>query len=138
MDWGPTSVISRSDAPNGPLMAFVMVLSHSRRVFLRFFLDARMDAFLDRPMFGRSRRFGAVCKDSSLYDNLKSAVSRAPGRGDPVQPRPSGPRQPIIGFEPRPGRRPPAATRRVGSSATIRYIRDNFFARPRRSRGSTI
>lgn len=27
-------------------MAFVMVPSHSRMVFLRFFLDARMDSFL--------------------------------------------------------------------------------------------
>ena len=27
-------------------MAFVMALSYSRRLFLRFFLDARMDAFL--------------------------------------------------------------------------------------------
>jgi transposase len=27
-------------------MAFVMVLSHSRMIFLRFFLDARMDSFL--------------------------------------------------------------------------------------------
>ena len=29
-----------------PLMAFVMVLSHSRQIFLRFFLDARMENFL--------------------------------------------------------------------------------------------
>ena len=29
-----------------PLMAFVMVLSYSRQIFLRFFLDARMEGFL--------------------------------------------------------------------------------------------
>ena len=29
-----------------PLMAFVMVLSYSRQIFLRFFLDARMENFL--------------------------------------------------------------------------------------------
>ena len=29
-----------------PLMGFVVVLSYSRRIFLRFFLDARMDSFL--------------------------------------------------------------------------------------------
>lgn len=29
-----------------PLMAFVMVLSWSRQIYLRFFLDARMDSFL--------------------------------------------------------------------------------------------
>ena len=34
-----------------PLMAFVMVLSHSRQIFLRFFLDTRMDSFLRRRLY---------------------------------------------------------------------------------------
>ena len=29
-----------------PLMAFLMVLSYSRRIYLRFFLNARMESFL--------------------------------------------------------------------------------------------
>ena len=45
VDWGHFGhlVIGRA---RRPLMAFVMVLSWSRRIFLRFFLDARMESFL--------------------------------------------------------------------------------------------
>ena len=53
-------------------MAFVMVLSYSRRLFLRFFLDARMDAFLTGHALA-FEAFGAVPR-VVLYDNLKSAV----------------------------------------------------------------
>ena len=64
-----------------PLMAFVMVLSHSRRIFLRFFPDARMESFL---------RGHAVAFDAwggaprvLLYDNLKSVLLEQ--RGDAVR-----------------------------------------------------
>ncbi len=55
-----------------PLMGFVMVLSYSRRIFLRFFLDARMDSFL-RGHVEAFIAFGG-CARVLLYDNLKSAV----------------------------------------------------------------
>ncbi|MGZ8244701.1 MAG: hypothetical protein ACXWT9_13945, partial [Methylomagnum sp.] len=42
-----------------PLMAFVMVLSYSRRTFLRFFLDARMENFL-RGHAAAFQAFGGV------------------------------------------------------------------------------
>jgi hypothetical protein len=46
---GDTSVISSSVAPACPLlMAFVMVLSWSRRIVLGFFLDARSARFISR------------------------------------------------------------------------------------------
>ena len=47
-----------------------MVLSHSRMIFLRFFLDARMDSFLR----GHVEAFVAFngCPRVALYDNLKS------------------------------------------------------------------
>jgi len=35
-----------------PLMAFVMTLSYSQRIFLHFSLNARMDSFRRRPRFG--------------------------------------------------------------------------------------
>lgn len=55
-----------------PLMAFVMVLSYSRHIYLRFFLDARMASFLA----GHTGAFNAFqgCARILLYDNLKSAV----------------------------------------------------------------
>lgn len=45
VDWGHFGHIEIGRARR-PLMAFVMVLSWSRRIFLRFYLDARMENFL--------------------------------------------------------------------------------------------
>jgi hypothetical protein len=107
-----------------PLMAFVMVLSYSRRVFLRFFLDARMDAFLT----GHARAFetfGAVPR-VVLYDNLKSAVLERQGaaiRFNPTLLAFAG----HYRFDPRPvgvGR----GNEKGRVERAIRYIRDNFFA----------
>jgi transposase len=60
-----------------PLMAFVLVLSFSRRIFLRFFLDARMANFLR----GHVAAFGAWngLPRVLLYDNVKSAVLERSG-----------------------------------------------------------
>jgi transposase len=60
-----------------PLMAFVMVLAWSRQIWLRFFLDARMDSFL-------TGHVGAFEAWSGLprvlkYDNLRSAVLERQG-----------------------------------------------------------
>lgn len=60
-----------------PLMAFVMVLSYSRALFLRFMLSLRTDDFL----FGHQEaftHFGGVAR-VLLYDNLKSAVLERKG-----------------------------------------------------------
>ena len=64
-----------------PLMAFVMVLSYSRHIFLRFFLDARMDSFL-RGHAEAFIVFNGVAR-VALYDNLKSAVLER--RGDAIR-----------------------------------------------------
>jgi transposase len=55
-----------------PLMGFVMVLSYSRRVFLRFCLNAQMDSFL-RGHVEAFAEFGGLAR-TALYDNLKSVV----------------------------------------------------------------
>ena len=55
-----------------PLMGFVAVLSYSRRVFLRFFLNAQMDSFL-RGHVEAFTAFGGLAR-TLLYDNLKSVV----------------------------------------------------------------
>ena len=107
-----------------PLMAFVMVLSYSRHIFLRFFLDARMDSFLR----GHAEAFLAYagCARVLLYDNLKSAVlERA---GDAVRLNPV-----LLNFaahhcfEPR-----PVAVARGNEKGrverAIRYVRASFFA----------
>jgi transposase len=55
-----------------PLMAFVMVLSYSRHLFLRFYLGASM-AYFVRGHVEAFSWYGAVPR-VLLYDNLKSAV----------------------------------------------------------------
>jgi transposase len=123
VDWGHFGRLEIGRARR-PLMAFVMVLSYSRRVFLRFFLDARMDAFLT----GHARAFetfGAVPR-VVLYDNLKSAVLERQGaaiRFNPTLLAFAG----HYRFDPRPvgvGR----GNEKGRVERAIRYIRDNFFA----------
>jgi len=53
-------------------MGFVAVLSYSRRVFLRFCLNAQMDSFL-RGHVQAFTAFGGLAR-TLLYDNLKSVV----------------------------------------------------------------
>ena len=60
-----------------PLMAFVMVLSYSRRIFLRFSLNARMDSF-QRGHVLAMQTWGGVPR-VVWVDNLKSAVLERAG-----------------------------------------------------------
>lgn len=123
VDWGHFGQLQIGRARR-PLMAFVMVLSYSRRLFLRFFLDARMDSFLR----GHVEAFAAFggCARVVLYDNLKSAVLERVG--DAVRFNPQ-----LLAFaahyrfEPR-----PVALARGNEKGrverSIRYVRDAFFA----------
>ena len=71
MDWahGGHMTIGRAKRP---LMAFVMVLSYSREIYVEFFLNARMDSFLLGHVHALQHWQG--CPRVILYDNLKSAV----------------------------------------------------------------
>ena len=107
-----------------PLMAFVMVLSFSRQIFLRFFLDARMENFL-RGHLGAFAAWNGVPR-VILYDNLRSAVLER--HGDAIRFNPA-----LLEFashyryEPR-----PVAVARGNEKGRvergIRYIRLAFFA----------
>ena len=70
-DWGHFGHLQIGRAQR-PLMGFVMVLSYSRRIFLRFCLNAQMDSFLR----GHVEAFAAFAGlgRTILYDNLKSVV----------------------------------------------------------------
>jgi transposase len=76
-DWGHFGHIQIEQARR-PLMAFVMVLSWSRRIFLRFFLGAHMENFLR----GHVQAFGSWehVPRVVLYDILKSAVLERKGQ----------------------------------------------------------
>lgn len=123
VDWGHFGHLQIGRARR-PLMAFVMVLSDSRMIFLRFFLDARMDCFL-RGHVEAFAAFGGVAR-VLLYDNLKSAVLERVG--DAIRFNPE-----LLafaahhGFEPR-----PVAVARGNEKGrverAIRYVREAFFA----------
>lgn len=123
VDWAHFSNIEIGRAKR-PLMAFVMVLSWSRRIFLRFFLDARMENFL-RGHVGAFEAWDSLPR-VLLYDNLKSAVLER--QGDAIRFHPA-----LLEFaghyryEPR-----PVAVARGNEKGrverAIRYIRDSFFA----------
>jgi transposase len=106
------------------LWAFVMVLSFSRQVYLRFFLGASMPFFL-RGHVDALGFFGGVPR-VLLYDNLKSAVLER--QGDTVRFNPK-----LLEFAGhyRFEARPVAVARgneKGRVERAIRYIRDAFFA----------
>ena len=123
VDWGHFGKLTVGRAER-TLMAFVMVLSFSRRIFLRFFLDARMANFL-RGHEAAFQDWQGVAR-VLLYDNLKSAVLER--RGDAIRFHPT-----LLDFaahyrfEPR-----PVAVARGNEKGrverAIRYVRDSFFA----------
>jgi transposase len=107
-----------------PLMAFVMTLSYSRRIFLHFSLNARMDSFLTGHVLA-FEAFGGV-PHVILSDNLKSAVLERIGDAIRFNPQYLA-FAAHYRFEPR-----PVAVARGNEKGrverSIRYIRDNFFA----------
>ena len=124
VDWAFFKKITIGRAER-PLMAFVMVLSYSRQIFLRFFLDARMENFL-RGHTAAFQAWGGRLPRVLLYDNLKSAVLER--QADAIRFHPT-----LLAFaghyryEPR-----PVAVARGNEKGrverAIRYVRDAFFA----------
>ena len=106
------------------LLAFIIVLCFSRKIFLRFFLDARMPSFL-RGHVEAFEYFGGVPR-TLLYDNLKSAVVERVG--DAIRYNETllqlakhyrfGPRAAAPGRGNEKGR----------TERAIRYVRGSFFA----------
>ena len=106
------------------LWAFVMVLSWSRAIFLRFYLSAAMPSFL-RGHVDAFRFFSGVPR-VLLYDNLKSAVLERVGQAIRFHPT----LLELAGhyrYEPR-----PVAVARGNEKGrverAIRYARESFFA----------
>lgn len=123
VDWGHFGYVNDGKAKR-PLMAFVMVLSFSRKIFLRFYCNQRMANFL-RGHEAAFTAFEGVPR-VLLYDNLRSAVLER--QGDAIRFNPE-----LLAFaahyhfEPR-----PVAVARGNEKGrverAIRYVRDNFFA----------
>ena len=122
IDWGHFGNITIGRAQQ-KLMAFVLVLSYSLRIFLRFYLNAQMANFLrgHEAAFTTWNGVTRVC----LYDNLKSAVLERQGQAIRFHPT-------LLDFaghyrfEPR-----PVAVARGNEKGrverAIRFVRDNFW-----------
>ena len=122
-DWAHFGTVTIGRAVR-PLMAFVMVLSYSRQIFLRFYLGAAMNYFLR----GHVEAFNVIqaVPRVILYDNLKSAVLERVDdaiRFNPTLLEPAA----HYRFEPR-----PVAIARGNEKGrverAIRFVRDAFFA----------
>ena len=123
VDWGYFGKLKVGRAERA-LWGFVMVLSYSRQIFLRFFFGNAMANFL-RGHVAAFETWTAVPR-VLLYDNLKSAVLERVGQAIHFNPT-------LLElaahyrFEPR-----PVAVARGNEKGrverAIRYIRDSFFA----------
>jgi len=123
VDWGHFGKLKIGRAERA-LWGFVMVLSYSRHIFLRFFFGNAMANFL-RGHVGAFEAFAGVPR-VLLYDNLKSAVLERVGQAIHFNPT-------LLDlaahyrFEPR-----PVAVARGNEKGrverAIRYIRTSFFA----------
>jgi transposase len=122
-DWGHFGRISINRAVRS-LMAFVMVLSYSRDIFLHFFLNACLENFL-RGHVEAFSAWGGVPR-AVLYDNLKSVVLER--QGDAIRFNPT-----LLEFARhyRFEARPVAVARgneKGRVERAVRYVRDSFFA----------
>ncbi len=123
IDWAHFGKLTIGRAQR-PLMAFVMVLSYSRHLFVRFYLNATTGSFLDAHVqaFAYFTAVPRVC----LYDNLRSAVLER--SGDAIRFNPT-----LLElaawyrFQPR-----PVAVARGNEKGrverAIRFVRERFFA----------
>ena len=122
-DWAHFGKITIGRAERA-LMAFVMVLSYSRHLFLRFYLGASMSYFI-RGHVEAFSYFNAVPR-VVLYDNLRSAVLERVG--DAIRFHPT-----LLElaahyrFEPRPVA-PARGNEKGRVERAIRFVREGFFA----------
>ncbi len=123
VDWAHFGKLTLGRATR-PLMGFVMVLSYSRHLFLRFYLNAAMANFL-RGHVEAFAFFDSVPR-TLLYDNLRSVVLER--RGDAIRFHPT-----VLElaahyrFQPRPVT-PARGNEKGRVERAIRFARDRFFA----------
>lgn len=124
VDWGHFGKLKVGNAER-KLYGFVMVLSWSRAIFLRFYLGHDHTAFFLRGHQEAFAFFGGVPR-TILYDNLKSAVLERVGTAIRFNPR-------LLDFashhrfEPRPVN-VARGNEKGRVERAIRYARDSFFA----------
>src|SRR3989338_8597457 len=123
VDWGSFGTMTIGKAKQ-PLSAFVMILSYSRKIYLQFSLNQRMENFL-RGHEGAFLAFNGLPRVLQ-YDNLRSAVLERQGKIIRFHPTLLSFSAHYL-FEPR-----PVAVARGNEKGrverAIQFIRKNFFA----------
>jgi len=123
VDWASFGHVTMGSARRA-LSAFVLTLTYSRWIFLRFFLDQSLETFLRGHVSAFADLQGVP--RYLLYDNLRSAVSERHGDALRFNPR-------LLElcshyhFAPR-ACRPARGNEKGAVERSIRYIRDSFFA----------
>jgi len=123
VDWASFGHVAIGAARRA-LSAFILTLTYSRWIFLRFFLDQSMENFLRGHVYAFADLQGVP--RHLLYDNLRSAVSER--HGDAVR---FNLRLLELAshyhFSPR-ACRPARGNEKGAVERSVRYIRDSFFA----------
>ena len=123
VDWASFGHVTIGAARRA-LSAFVLTLTYSRWIFLRFFLDQSLENFLRGHVYAFADLQG--CPRHLLYDNLRSAVAQRHGNAVRFNAR-------LLElashyhFAPR-ACAPARGSEKGAVERSVRYIRDSFFA----------
>jgi len=123
VDWASFGHVAIGAARRA-LSAFVLTLTYSRWIFLRFFLDQSLENFLRGHVYAFADLQG--CPRHLLYDNLRSAVAQRHGSAVRFNVR-------LLElashyhFSPR-ACAPARGNEKGAVERSVRYIRDSFFA----------
>jgi transposase len=123
VDWASFGHVAMGAARRA-LSAFVLTLTYSRWIFLRFFLDQSLENFLRGHVCAFADLAG--CARHLLYDNLRSAVAQRHGEAVRFNTR-------LLElashyhFAPR-ACAPARGSEKGAVERSVRYIRDSFFA----------
>jgi transposase len=123
VDWASFGHVTIGAARRA-LSAFVLTLTFSRWIFLRFFLDQSLENFLRGHVYAFADLQG--CPRHLLYDNLRSAVAQRHGNAVRFNTR-------LLElashyhFSPR-ACAPARGSEKGAVERSVRYIRDSFFA----------
>ncbi len=123
VDWASFGHVTIGAARRA-LSAFVLTLTYSRWIFLRFFLDQSLENFLRGHVYAFADLQG--CPRHLLYDNLRAAVAQRHGNAVRFNSR-------LLElashyhFSPR-ACAPARGSEKGAVERSVRYIRDSFFA----------
>jgi transposase len=123
VDWASFGHVTIGTARRA-LSAFVLTLTYSRWIFLRFFLDQSLENFLRGHVYAFADLQG--CPRHLLYDNLRAAVAQRHGSAVRFNTR-------LLElashyhFSPR-ACAPARGSEKGAVERSVRYIRDSFFA----------